>query len=240
MKELSSITTCYSRFIVDKLDDTTAHDCGKCSNCLHKELIPTDLSLDDKLKALAYLNGIIIKIEPRKKWSDSSITGQGYIETPNEVGICLSKYNDVGYGKLVRQGKYDTGEFDERLIERSVELLSPIVLENNIMHICCVPSLRSDSVKTFTVKLAARLGIEFIDCLKKSKAEPQKMMQNSAFQCRNAWDSFSVSNSELPSKLILVDDIVDSKWTMTVCGYKLMQNGAEFVFPYALADSSRR
>lgn len=66
------------------------------------------------------------------------------------------------------------------------------------------------------------------------------MMQNSAFQCRNAWDSFSVSNSELPSKLILVDDIVDSKWTMTVCGYKLMQNGAEFVFPYALADSSRR
>lgn len=121
-----------------------------------------------------------------------------------------------------------------------MELLSPIVLENNIMHICCVPSLRSDSVKTFTVKLAARLGIEFIDCLKKSKAEPQKMMQNSAFQCRNAWDSFSVSNSELPSKLILVDDIVDSKWTMTVCGYKLMQNGAEFVFPYALADSSRR
>ena len=35
-----------------------------------------------------------------------------------------------------------------------------------------------------------------------------------------------------------IDDIVDSRWTLTVCGYKLMEAGCEKVFPFALADSS--
>ena len=39
--------------------------------------------------------------------------------------------------------------------------------------------------------------------------------------------------------ILLVDDMVDSKWTFTVCGYRLMENRAEKVFPFALADSSR-
>ncbi len=239
MKALSLISSCYSRFIVEKLDDNTAHDCGKCSNCLHKELIPSELTFEDKMRALSYLEGLKIDIEPRKRWTDNSFTGRFDIDMLNEVGICLSKYNDVGYGKLVRQGKYDTHEFDIHLIERSEALLNSIVINYDIEYICCVPSLRSDIVKNFTIKLAKKLKIEFIDCLIKSRAEPQKIMQNSAFQCRNAWNSFSVADVKVPSKLILVDDIIDSKWTMTVCGYKLMQNGAQLVFPFALADSSR-
>lgn len=44
----------------------------------------------------------------------------------------------------------------------------------------------------------------------------------------------------IPQKLILVDDVVDSKWTLTVCGYLLMQAGCEQVVPFALADSSSK
>ena len=239
MKALADITSCYSKFIVNNLDDYTAHDCGKCANCLHRDLISPHLDIAEKESALSYLNSLKLDIEPRKRWCDNTFTGQCAIETINEVGICLSRYNDVGYGALVRKGKYETGEFDEQLVERSAEVLKPVIAEKGITHICCVPSLRSDLVKNFTVRLAAKLGIKFADCLAKSSAGPQKSMQNSAHQCRNAWNSFSVSGGSIPSKLILVDDIVDSRWTMTVCGYKLMQNGAELVFPFALADSSR-
>jgi ATP-dependent DNA helicase RecQ len=42
----------------------------------------------------------------------------------------------------------------------------------------------------------------------------------------------------MPQKLILVDDIVDSKWTITVCGFLLIEKGCGEVYPFALADSS--
>ena len=65
-------------------------------------------------------------------------------------------------------------------------------------------------------------------------------MQNSSFQCENAISSFSViPNIRLSGNVILIDDIIDSKWTLTVCGNLLMSNGAEKVFPFALADSSQ-
>ena len=41
-----------------------------------------------------------------------------------------------------------------------------------------------------------------------------------------------------PERVILVDDVVDSKWTLTVCGYKLLESGCQAVYPFALADSS--
>ncbi len=240
LRSLADLNTCYSKFIVNCLDDYTAEDCGKCSNCLHKDLVGSIFDIEDKEMALSYLNSLKMEIEPRKKWSDSSFTGKSMIDLPNEPGICLSRYNDVGYGVLVRQGKYEKNKFDVRLVTRSADVLKPIIKENDIKYICCVPSLRSDLVKDFTLRLSKALGIEFVDCLEKSSAQPQKKMQNSAFQCRNAWDSFFVKDDcKVPTKLILVDDVVDSRWTLTVCGYKLRQCGSQFVFPFALADSSR-
>ncbi len=40
--------------------------------------------------------------------------------------------------------------------------------------------------------------------------------------------------------LLLVDDMVDSRWTFTVCGYKLKAYGSGKVFPFALANSAGR
>ena len=41
-------------------------------------------------------------------------------------------------------------------------------------------------------------------------------------------------------RVLLVDDVVDSRWTLTVCGYRLMEAGCEEVYPFALADSSQK
>ena len=72
----------------------------------------------------------------------------------------------------------------------------------------------------------------------KTQAEPQKIMQNNFYQCENAKNSFSFRKIDIPDKIILIDDIVDSRWTLTVCGYKLMELGCKEVYPFALADSS--
>ena len=101
--------------------------------------------------------------------------------------------------------------------------------------------MRSDLVQNFAARLAESLKLEFVELLSKSAARQQKEMENSAHQCANAYQSFSVKdNVMIPQNILLVDDVVDSRWTFTVCGYRLMEAGAENIYPFALADSGNR
>ena len=45
-------------------------------------------------------------------------------------------------------------------------------------------------------------------------------------------------NTVRPGPVLLIDDMVDSRWTLTVLGFKLRQAGSGPVFPFALADTS--
>lgn len=67
---------------------------------------------------------------------------------------------------------------------------------------------------------------------------PQKNMENSAFQQNNVIDVFAVEGAPPDGGCFLVDDMVDSRWTLTVAAAVLRQAGVEFVVPLALADSS--
>lgn len=242
MKAYFRTEQCYTRYMVNCLDDMTAADCGNCANCLHRELFPREVSPQYLEEAAAYLDRLILPIEPRKRWVSSSETAAKQISHINQVGICLSKYGDPGYGELVKRDKYAPQKrFCEELVGKSAAVLRPLVLEHGITHVCCVPSLRSNLVKNFAERLAASLGLQFADLLLKFSAKQQKEMENSAYQCANAFRSFSVrENIPLPEKVLLVDDVVDSRWTMTVCGYRLMEAGCQEVYPFALADSSQK
>lgn len=242
MKLLVQTKECYSRYIVSCLDDKTATDCGHCSNCAGKELFPSKVSTHSIHLAEEYINKLIIPIEPRKQWAYSSVTQQKRIAHINQPGFCISKYGDAGYGELVKQGKYSKEKrFCDELVGKSAQMLRPFVKEHEITHICPVPSLRSDLVQDFAARLAESLKLEIVDALHKSAARQQKEMENSAYQCANAYQSFAVKeNVRIPRNILLVDDMVDSRWTFTVCGYRLMEAGAENIYPFALADSGNR
>lgn len=242
MKSLSATTECYSKYIVSCLDDRTARNCGHCSNCLKKELFPSTVSQQSMHTAEEYFSRLVIPIEPRKMWADSSVTQKKKIAFINQPGFCISKYGDAGYGELVKQGKYSSNKrFCDELVGKSAAVLKPFIQEHHIRHLCFVPSLRNDLVKDFTMRLANSLRLEVIDALEKSEARQQKEMANTAHQCANAYQSFTVkANVKVPKNILLIDDIVDSRWTFTVCGYRLMEAGAEHVYPFALADSSNR
>lgn len=242
MKQLVNTTECYSRFLVSALDDKTATDCGHCANCIGHDLIACTVSDETLQIAQAYVNGLIVPIEPRKLWVASSVTGSGRIKKPNRPGFCISKYGDAGYGELVQRGKYGAQRrFCDELVGRSVQALRSFVAEHEITHICPVPSLRSNLVNDFAMRLAKGLRLEYAELLEKRPARQQKEMENSSHQCANAFSSFFArEGARVPKNILLVDDVVDSRWTFTVCGYRLTEAGAENVYPFALADSSGR
>ena len=245
MRQMHSLVRtgeCYSKFIVSALDDPTARACGHCANCLGRAILPTTPGFGSQRIAAEYVDGLILPIEPRKRWAAFEGRTASRIQYQNQPGLCLSKYGDPGYGALVKQGKYARPpHFADELVGKSARLLMPLILEEQITHITCVPSLRSDIVQDFACRLADRCGLTFVELLDKRTASPQKTMENSAHQCENAYRSFSVrEGATMPKHVLLVDDIVDSRWTLTVCGYRLMENGCSKVYPFALADSSHK
>jgi len=241
MYEFIKTENCYNRFVVNCLDDLTDKVCGKCANCLMYDEYPSDVDARLLETAQRYIERLIMPIEPRKRWAATPLTKQVKIKYQNEVGICISKYGDPGYGMLVKDGKYSLNQFSEQLIGKSASELKVVLTSNVIDAVTFVPSLRSNTVEDFASRLAKRLGIKFVPLLKKSDAKQQKFMLNASYQCENALKSFSVVDGKnMPENVILVDDIVDSGWTLTVCGYRLMEAGCKKVFPFVLADSSQK
>lgn len=68
--------------------------------------------------------------------------------------------------------------------------------------------------------------------------EPQKTQQNRFHQCRNLDGVFQIDGSIPDGPVLLLDDIVDSGWTMTVIAALLRQAGSGPVWPVALATAS--
>ena len=168
MKELAHTKSCYSRFVVECLDDHTAHNCGHCSNCLGREILSSVPSIKGIHIAEEYVNDLVLEIEPRKKWVLSDCTENRKIQTPNQVGLCLARYGDPGYGELVKRDKYNgKNRFCDELVGRSTEVLRPFIKKHSIQYVTCVPSLRSEIVSDFSKRLADSLGILFVNLLKK-------------------------------------------------------------------------
>lgn len=65
-------------------------------------------------------------------------------------------------------------------------------------------------------------------------------MQNSIQQLRNLLGAFTIKGSPPSSPLLLVDDVVDSGWTLTLLTVMLRQRGIGPVYPFALAKASPR
>ena len=234
---------CLSRYVVEALNDETASDCHNCVNCLGRELISSEVGEEYLRMACDYIERNVLEIKPRVRWPSKEFTGESAIEYPNQYGVCLSRYGEDGYGEMVKMDKYSSkgmsGErFRDELVEKGAKILMNWIQKNGVRHITYVPSLRTGIVRDYAQRLAQRCGIGFVELLTKTETEPQKMMENSYHQCKNVFDAFEVKNeSMVPEKVILVDDIVDSGWTLTVCGYKLSESGCNEVYPFALADS---
>jgi len=94
-------------------------------------------------------------------------------------------------------------------------------------------------VPNFAQRLAYKLGIPFVEAVAKVKAnQPQKGQQNRFHQCRNLDGAFAINQPMPIGAVLLVDDIVDSGWTLTVIAALLQQAGSGMVFPVALASTS--
>jgi ATP-dependent DNA helicase RecQ len=227
----------HMNFLVKALD-------GDANTVSPPTLPPLSTDLDAALvrEAVAFLRRTDLPIEPRKKWPDGGmpryeVKGNIAGEHRTQSGRALCVWGDAGWGGLVRQGKYHDGHFDDGLVAACVEMIRRWNPQPAPAWITCIPSLRHpDLVPNFAQRLAVALGLPMQVALAKADARPeQKTMANSTQQARNIDGSLVLVGQPPSSPVLLVDDMVDSRWTLTVAAWLLRTNGSGEVWPMALS-----
>ena len=93
----------------------------------------------------------------------------------------------------------------------------------------------------FACRLAKSLGLPFYPVLVRTHAAPeQKTMQNSTMQGRNVLGTLCIQGNIPRTPVLLVDDILDSGWTLTLAGRLLRTHGSDIVYPFTLAKATPR
>lgn len=238
MREYIGHKGCRMLFLAHALDDKSQEPCGKCDNCKPHALISLPVEMVRGAITFLQLDNQIIK--PRKNFPFRTEYG-GVIkeEYRNEEGIALCVYNDAGWGKLVREGKYEKRRYSDELIAPCAQAIRKFKKKPD--WITWVPSLkREEVVEDFAKRLANALGIPAIRAVRKIKnTQEQKEMQNSSHQFTNVWGAFEVVETH-HGTCLLFDDMIDSGWTMAVVGFELRKAGVERVIPFALASATPR
>ena len=194
-------------------------------------------------EAIAFLRRTSMPIEPRKQWPAGGmpqyhLSGRIAPEFQARPGMALCVWADAGWGGLVRQGKYRDGRFSDELVDACSALLPNWDPRPAPAWVACIPSLRHPRlVPDFARRLAAALGLPFIEVLQKTDNRPeQKSMANSSQQALNLDGSLAIDAAAVNrAPVLLIDDMADSRWTLTVATWLLRSHGAGEVWPLVLA-----
>ncbi|HKY77429.1 MAG TPA: RecQ family ATP-dependent DNA helicase [Acidimicrobiia bacterium] len=228
---------CRMVFLGAALDDPGARRCGICDVCAGPSL-PTDVDEALARKAVEFLRRRPVIIEPRKQWPDRRRIP---VEHQNGEGRALCRWGDGGWSESVKRGKQVEGHFSDELVEATAKLVRTWRPDPAPEWVAWVPTLTNpELVAGFARRLAAALGLPVVEAVSKTRhTEPQKMMENSAQQFRNIDGAFAVRGPVTAGPVLLVDDMVDSRWTLTYVGMLLQAAGCPAVLPLALADTGQ-
>ena len=240
MQEYVGLNSGHMEFLVRALD-------GEPGNISPPSLPPLATEPDRVLvlEATAFLRRTNLRFESRKQWPSGglrryNLSGRITPTLQAQPGRALCVWGDAGWGGLVRQGKYHDGYFSDALVDACRQLIEEWSPEPAPEWVTCIPSRRyPDLVPNFAGRLADSLGLPFMQVLVKTEDRPeQKTMENSTQQARNVDGSLALTKEALPDgPLLLVDDMVDSRWTFTVAAWLLRSNGTGEVWPLALAQA---
>lgn len=228
---------CLMQFLREALDDPSPDPCGRCAVCTSPRF-PDVGGNDLVVAAIAHMRDRPVVLAPRKRWPPGFSPSTIPEDRRAEEGRALSVYGDAGWGRRVARGKAEDGRFDDDVVHASAEMLTAWAPDPGPTWVTAVPSLRHPTlVPDLARRLASTLGLPYVDAVHKTQeTAEQTTMENSSQQAKNVQDVFQVQADRLPAgPVLLVDDIRDSGWTLTVIASRLREAGVPTVLPFVLA-----
>ena len=238
-------TDCKMHFLAKSLDDPSPSACGRCSSCLGAPVIEAGFSHPTAVAAARFLKHSEFPLELKVQVANGAFPQYGFRGNLPPVlraqpGRILARWGDAGWGRQVADGKH-AGRFGDDLVEAMAEMIQQRWQPDpRPAWVTCIPSRNHpELVPDFSRRLAQRLGLPFVAAISKLRDNPaQKLQQNRFHQCRNLDGVFQVAADLPEGPVLLIDDMVDSAWTLTVAAALLRQAGCDTVWPVALAATS--
>lgn len=253
MLDYENSTSCRMQALQRDLDDPTAAPCGRCDNCAGI-WFPTDVAATARSTAGAALDRVGLVIEPRAQWPTGAdrlgapVKGKIRPEERAEPGRALARLTDLGWGAALREtfaaGAEDTPA-SAVMLDACIRVLAGWGWSERPTAIVQMPSRRHPKLITSVAEWLSQRGqLPLIGTLSPIGDGPVgEPGGNSAFRLANVWDQFTIGpelaeglTMHTGEPILLVDDRVDSRWTITVAARLLRENGASAVLPFVLAS----
>lgn len=248
MLEYQRGTTCRMAFLQNCLDDDSAADCGRCDVCAEPWFGP-HIGEEAIAVAAGALDSVGVVIDPRALWPSGmprlGIDVKGKIGDAHaaESGRVLARLSDLGWGTRLRSVLTADNPVPDDVVRGCAQVLAQwgwaqrpvgIVTMSSRSHPVLVRSLGEQIARIGALPLLGELDL--IDGGPVGEAGG-----NSAFRLAGVWGRFGVGPAlrsaiaEAPGPILLIDDRIESRWTMTVAARELRSAGATSVLPLALA-----
>ncbi len=253
--------SCRMAFLTSELDDPHSAPCGRCDVCTDA-WYPTDVTVETGESAQKQLDRVGVPLAPRALWPNGldrlsvTVDGKpvkGKLPADERVveGRVVARLTDLGWGGALRDlfttdadGRPLDSEVPPELAKACLRVLKGWDWEQRPAAVVWVPSLtRPTLVESIATGIATAGRLTMLGPLELApQAEALTRSTNSAYRVRDVWDRFRVPDTmasalaSLPGPVLLIDDLVDSRWTITVAGRLLRRAGADAVLPFALAS----
>jgi ATP-dependent DNA helicase RecQ len=240
-----------------ELDDPAAAPCGRCDNCTGRHW-PDEVTPAAAAAARERLLRPGVEVTPRKMWPSGmaelgiDVAGKIPAGLSAEPGRALGRPTDLGWGPRLR-ALLAVDAPDEAVpgdvVEAMVKVLAAWDWAQRPAGVVTMASRsRPRLIESLGTRLAEIGRMPYLGRLEYAagpgSARPAAQQHNSAQRLRALWHELVIPGSvaaaaaALTSPVLLVDDRIDTGWTMTVAARLLREAGAPGVLPLALAVSS--
>ena len=246
MIEYEQTGGCRMEFLQRTLDDATAVPCGRCDNCAGV-WFPTEVGSAAAAAATTSLDRVGVPIEPRRAWPTGAdrlgVPVRGRIDAAEQAGEgrALARLTDLGWGGTMRElfaaGAVD-GPVSPSVLAACVRVLAGWGWAERPAAVIAMPSRsRPQLVESLAQGLASIGRLPYLGALGLADGGPTGGPGgNSVFRLAGVWDRLSADGIDVPAgPVLLVDDMADSRWTLTVAARLLRRAGATDVLPFVLA-----
>jgi ATP-dependent DNA helicase RecQ len=251
MLAYQAATECRMEFLRRELDDPEAAPCGRCDNCTGQRWA-ADVPAAGTEAARERLARPGTTVEPRKMWptgmKDLGIDAAGKIPATAlaEPGRALGRLTDIGWGSALRtllSEQTPDGPVTDQLANATVAVLANWNWKQRPAAVVAMPSrTRPELITSVAQRIAAIGRLTYLGSLGYATDDgPGPRRHNSAQRLATVWRALTVPDAladaltSAAGPVLLVDDQIDTGWTMTVAAMLLREAGAPAVLPYALA-----
>ncbi|MFJ6096201.1 RecQ family ATP-dependent DNA helicase [Williamsia muralis] len=241
---------CRMAFLREQLDDPELESgsrCGRCDNCAGQRYsADVDRAALDAARDQLQRPGV--ELAPRKQWPSGmkklGVELSGKIKDGPEMGRVIGRLTDLGWGARLRRllDEPDAPASDE-VIKAAVAVLAAWPWQNRPTAIM---GLDSDThpilIGSVTDRLSELGRLTNLGTLRYAPDRRPVTAANSAYRVAalaESWvDPDPAVLSGVAGPVLLVDDIADTGWTLTMAARQVRRAGASEVLPFALASVS--